>query len=302
MADTQVAEDSDQGGGGPTPVSAIVTTFNEAHNIAECLEGLQWCDEVLVVDSYSTDGTVEIARGFDKVRLVQHEYFGGSAQKNWALSRVRHDWVLILDADERCTDELRDELQGILRAGPDHEAYVMRRRCYFLDRELKHSGWSNDSVVRLFKRENLRYRNKRVHARVVDRNLNAVRERAHPIRADLTHYMVQDLGEYLDRTKRYALWGAAQAWREGRRTRGWEIFKRSVWRFLRTYVFQQGFRDGAHGLVFCMIQGIATFQKWAWLWGWQREVALGRTPALPEFDEDPDVWFEGDQLPSTGKA
>ena len=100
-------------------ISAIVTTFNEEEHVAACLESVAWCDEILVVDSYSTDRTVELAEGFEKVRLFQHEYHGGAAQKNWALQRARHEWILIFDADERCTPELRDEIQRLLEADPD---------------------------------------------------------------------------------------------------------------------------------------------------------------------------------------
>jgi glycosyltransferase involved in cell wall biosynthesis len=87
-------------------VSAVVTSFNEEHNIADCIESLLWCDEIILVDSFSTDRTPEIARSFDKVRFFQRAYFGAGAQKNWALQHVRHEWVFLLDADERCTPEL----------------------------------------------------------------------------------------------------------------------------------------------------------------------------------------------------
>ena len=95
-------------------ISAIVTTFNEADSIAECLESLAWCDEILVVDSDSTDATRDIARRYDCVRVFQRTYLGAASQKNWAIDRCRHDWILILDADERVTPELRNEIERIL--------------------------------------------------------------------------------------------------------------------------------------------------------------------------------------------
>ena len=97
-------------------VSAIVTTFNEADSIAECLESLAWCDEILVVDSHSTDATRKIARRYDGVRVLLRTYYGAASQKNWAIDRCRHDWILILDADERATPELRSEIEKILAA------------------------------------------------------------------------------------------------------------------------------------------------------------------------------------------
>src|SRR5689334_2818034 len=110
------------------PVSAIITTFNEEQHIAGCIESLLWCDEILVVDSFSTDRTAEIAQGFDKVRFVQRTYFGSASQKNWAMTQVEHDWILIFDADERCTPALQEELESLLAAGPSHEAYTIKRR------------------------------------------------------------------------------------------------------------------------------------------------------------------------------
>src|SRR3954452_22081624 len=95
-------------------VSAIVTTFNEEQNIAGCIESLLWCDEIFVVDSFSTDRTPEIVRGFDKVRFFQRIYYGSASQKNWAMDQVEGDWILIFDADERCTSALQAEIQGLL--------------------------------------------------------------------------------------------------------------------------------------------------------------------------------------------
>jgi glycosyltransferase involved in cell wall biosynthesis len=130
-------------------ISAIVTTLNEEQNIAECIESLLWCDEILVVDSFSTDRTAEICRSYDKVRFYQRTYFGSAAQKNWAMDQVESDWILIFDADERCTPALQKEIQGLVARGPDHDAYTIRRRVYFMNKVIRFSGWQNDRVVRL---------------------------------------------------------------------------------------------------------------------------------------------------------
>ncbi len=133
-------------------VSAIVTTYNEADAIADCLESLTWCDEILVVDSNSTDATCEIARRYDHVRVLHREYFGAASQKNWAIDRCRHEWVLILDADERVTPKLRRELENILAAPGSQTAFAIRRRTYALGDEVRFSGWQHDRVVRFFRR------------------------------------------------------------------------------------------------------------------------------------------------------
>ena len=106
-------------------VSALVTTFNEERHIGECLETLDWCDEVLVVDSYSTDKTPEIAQSFPKVRFLQRTYFGSASQKNWAMDQAEFDWILIMDADERVTPKLKSEILEILEAGPKFDTYTI---------------------------------------------------------------------------------------------------------------------------------------------------------------------------------
>jgi glycosyltransferase involved in cell wall biosynthesis len=269
----------------PRPrLSAIVTTFNEEANIAGCIESLLWCDEILVVDSFSSDRTPEIVRGYDKARFYQRTYFGSASQKNWAMDQVTNEWILIFDADERCTPALQKEIQELLAAGPQHEAYTIRRRVYFLDHLIRFSGWQHDQVVRLVKNGSARYPNRRVHADMVTRGPAPL------LRNPMEHYMADSLDEYIRRIEKYSFWGAAQNWKEGRESGFVQVFGRSVWRFFRTYIFQLGILDGMHGLVFCMLQAYGTYLKWALLWGWRLNAARGRMPPLPIFDENEDTW------------
>jgi glycosyltransferase involved in cell wall biosynthesis len=145
-------------------LTAIVTSFNEEKNIADCLASLGFADELILVDSFSTDRTVEIARPL-VTRVLQHEYVSPAAQKNWAIPQATHPWVLILDADERVTKELQAEVNELLRA-PDFDGYWIRRRNFFWGREIKHGSWRTDKVLRLFRRDKGRYRDKRVHEEI----------------------------------------------------------------------------------------------------------------------------------------
>ena len=265
------------------PVSAVVTTFNEEHNIGDCLASLQWCDEIVVVDSFSTDRTAEIARSFEKVRFFERKYFGSASQKNWAIDQAVHDWLLVFDADERFTPELQAEMENELRA-PRAEVYVIKRRVFFMDRVIRFSGWQNDRVVRLFRRGAARYPNKRVHADMLTRSTPIVF--AHP----MLHLMIDQFDEYVPRVVKYGVWGAAQAWRKGRSTNVFEVLLRPAWRFFRMYVLQLGILDGVAGLVFCKLQSFATFSKWATLWAWRQNERRGRMPNLPPFDEDEKTW------------
>ena len=265
-------------------VSAIVTTFNEEANIAECIESLLWCDEILVVDSFSTDRTPEIATSYDRVRFRQRTYFGSASQKNWAMDQVANEWILIFDADERCTPALRAELEEILAGEPEHNAYTINRRAYVLGKLIRFSGWQRDRVVRLVRRGTARYPNRRVHADMDHLGPAPVLENA------MDHHMVDSLEEYIRRIMKYSLWGAAQAWKDGRTSGAAEVLGRSAWRFFRTYVVQLGFLDGMHGLVFCLLQGYGTYMKWSILWGWRVNARRGRQPDLPVFDESEETW------------
>lgn len=265
-------------------VSAIITTFNEEANIAGCIESLLWCDEILVVDSFSTDRTPETVRGFEKVRFYQRTYYGSASQKNWAMDQVANEWILIFDADERCTPALHKEIEGLLATGPKFEAYTIKRRVYFLDRVIRFSGWQHDRVVRLVRNGSARYPNRRVHADMITKGPAPV------LRSRMEHYMADSLDEYVRRIEKYSFWGAAQNWREQRKSGATQVFGRSVWRFLRTYVFQLGILDGMHGLVFCMLQAYGTYLKWALLWGWHVNAARGRAPNLPIFDDSEETW------------
>ncbi len=271
-------------------ISCVITTFNEEDNIAGCLDSLLWCDEILVVDSFSTDRTPEIVRGYDKVTFHQRIYYGSAAQKNWAMDQCQHEWLLIFDADERCTPKLRREIENLLAGSPPFEAYTIRRRVFFLGKVIRFSGWQHDQVVRLLKNGAGRYPNRRVHADMKTRGPAPL------LKNVMDHYMVEDFHTYALRIVKYSHWGASQGWKEGKNPGLAEVFGRSIWRFLRTYFLQLGVFDGMRGLVFCMLQAYGTYLKWSILWSWRTNEARGIAPNLPEFDEKAETWSGLDAL------
>jgi glycosyltransferase involved in cell wall biosynthesis len=266
-------------------VSGVITSFNEEHNIADCIESLGWCDEIILVDSYSTDRTPEIAKQHEKVKFFQRTYYGAGAQKNWAMQHVNHEWVFLLDSDERCTPELRCEVENILAEGPEHAAYMVNRDVYILGKRIKYSGWQHDRVARLFRRGTAYYENRRVHSVLHTSGETPILE--NPIK----HFMVdRSFDEYAFRLAKYGYWNAAQCWRDGDRTSALEVLFRPAWRFFRTYILQLGILDGSLGVIFCLLQSYSTYMKFAILWGWQVNDARGIPPMLPEFDEDEGTW------------
>ena len=270
----------------PRPrVSGVITSFNEEHNIGDCIESLEWCDEIIVVDSFSTDRTPEIAQEHEKVRFFQRNYFGAGAQKNWAMQHVRYDWIFLLDSDERCTPALRQEVKTLLSDGPEHDAYMMNRDVYLLGKRIRFSGWQHDRVARFFRAGTAFYENRRVHSVLHTTGETPILD--NPIE----HHMVdRSFDEYAFRLAKYGYWNAAQCWQDGDRTSAIEVMVRPTWRFFRTYILQLGILDGSIGIVFCLLQSYSTYMKFAILWGWQTNDARGIPPALPEFDDDESTW------------
>ncbi|MCX5801171.1 MAG: glycosyltransferase family 2 protein [Candidatus Eisenbacteria bacterium] len=240
-------------------LSVIIPTFNEAHNIAACLDSVLWADEVIVVDSFSTDSTAQICKNYG-VRIFDHEYVNSASQKNWVLPQVSHTWVLIVDADERVTERLRDEILGLLEGGPGCDGYWIRRRNCFMGREIRHCGWERDKVLRFFDRTKGRYEEKHVHAEI------ALRGRAGFLGAHLLHDSYRDFSAYLTKLDRYSDWGAQDAAKGGRGRVVEKLLLRPPARFVRMYVFRLGFLDGIQGFMLCSLAAVSVFMKYAKLW------------------------------------
>ena len=244
---------------GRVPVSVIVPTYNEQDNIEDCLRSVAWADEVLVVDSFSTDRTLEIARRFTS-RIIQREYGNSASQKNWAIPQAAHRWVMVVDADERVTPELREEIQALLSRGPDCGGYVIRRVNHFLGRRIRHGGWARDRVLRLWDRTLGHYQEKEVHAEVDV--AGPVRELRHP----LLHLTFRSWDIYLRKIDRYTSWGAEDLRKRGRRATAIDLVVRPMARFVKRYILQLGFLDGVPGLMITGIDSWAVFVKYARLW------------------------------------
>jgi glycosyltransferase involved in cell wall biosynthesis len=280
---------------GRLPLSVIITTYNEEINVADCIKSVLFADEILLVDSFSTDRTVEIAQSFPEVKVLQRTYYGSAAQKNWAIDRVQHDWVLIVDADERVTEALAREILEILATEPPVFGYFIRRENVFIDKVIRHSGWSTDKVIRLFRKDKGRYPNRRVHADM------QVEGPTPTMRESFLHYTFRSFDQYFDKFLKYAEWGAAQAFREGKKAGVNEILGRPVWRFFRMFFLQLGFLDGVHGLVLCALQAFGVFLKYARLWEYRVRTRLGETVVLPAFDDDPKTWARAEGADGDGE-
>ncbi|MFH0938380.1 MAG: glycosyltransferase family 2 protein [Planctomycetota bacterium] len=247
-------------------LSVLAPVFNEEHNLQACLESVRdIADEILVVDSFSTDRTLDIAQRFG-ARIIQHEYVNSAAQKNWAIPQCAHDWVFIIDADERMTPELRAELRELLSSaeGPDCDGYFVFRRNYFLGREIKHCGWESNDVQRFFRRDLGRYAERDVHADAQVRDAAGNLGKSGRLRAKLDHITCapDELNRYFQRFNRYTTQAAERYHREGRQPYFWIFFLHPGWEFFKTYILKLGFLDGIPGLAVCSFCAFTRFTRY----------------------------------------
>jgi glycosyltransferase involved in cell wall biosynthesis len=256
-------------------LTVTVITRNEAANIGAALQSVAWADEVIVVDSHSTDNTVEIARKYAS-RVELREWGGYSAQKNFAADLATNDWILSLDADERVTPALATEIQGLMQRGPAARGYRVSRITWYLGRWLHSTDWYPDYQLRLYDRRCGRWNARRVH--------ESFELQGHPgrLRHHLEHYAYRDVSDHVTSIDHYTTL-AAEQWRdEGRRTNALELAVHPPVAFLRNYILRAGFRDGTVGFLVSTLNSYYVFMKLLKLWELQRKgahPAVGNAPA-----------------------
>jgi glycosyltransferase involved in cell wall biosynthesis len=243
-------------------LSAIVITKNEARNIEACLDSVAFCDERIVVDGGSSDGTAALAeaKGARVVTVTQWRGFG--PQKNHALSLASGDWVLSLDADERVSEKLAEEIKRAVTDG-GADGYEMPRLSTFCGKPMRHSGWYPDYVLRLFRRGQARFSDDLVHERVICDG--TVRRLSEP----LTHHPVERLEDSLSRMDRYSTARAEMIENSGRRVSFFSGILRGWWTFIQTYFIRLGFLDGREGFLLAVANAEGTYYRYmkAWLKG-----------------------------------
>jgi glycosyltransferase involved in cell wall biosynthesis len=241
-------------------VSAIVVCFNEEERIGDCLENLRWCDEIVVVDSFSTDRTPEICRGYTD-RFIQREWAGYRDQKAFAHSQASKDWVFLVDSDERVTAELRNEIENALvQDNGRYAGYAVPRLVHYLDRWWRRGGWYPDYDVRLFRRERATWGGSEPHEKIlVD---GAVRRLRYP----LHHYSYRNIEDHLQRINRFTSISSRESKKQGRRWRLSDALLRPAARFFHSYVLKRGFIEGFAGFYVAVTAAVYVFLKYAKLW------------------------------------
>ncbi len=257
-------------------LSVIIPTYNVEDLIAQAIKSVQWADEIFVVDSFSTDKTVQIAKKMG-ARVVQHEYIYSAKQKNWAIPQAKYDWILLLDSDEVVTAELRKTIEKLLRNPAElkkYDGFGIARKHYFFGKFLRWGGRYPLYNIRLF-RKTCRYEDRDVHAHIV-----LPKERIKNIKGDILHYSDRTLEQFFEKFNRYSTYQANYMlkihqqglkkfnWREVLNPFYLKAYLKDLWqflpftptlRFLYMYVFRLGFLDGRHGFMIALLYGFQDY-------------------------------------------
>lgn len=241
-------------------LTALIPTGNEEHNIIEVLKSVSFADEILVVDSFSTDRTVELARPL-ATRIVQREYINSASQKNWAIPQAAHEWILIVDADERVTPELREEIQSLLKQDNlPYVAYDIYLNEHFMGQRMHYSSLQGNKATRFFMRDKCRYEEKHVHADIIADGAIGV------LKGKLNHNTYRDFDAFIAKLNRYAWWQARDYEKRTGKITAVHVVLKPFFRFLKHYVIRLGFLDGFAGFAYAYVQSYAVMTRYLKLW------------------------------------
>lgn len=245
-------------------ITAIVPCYNEEKNITKALESVKWADEIMVIDSFSTDRTVEIARNYTSF-ILQHEYENSAAQKNRAIPQASHSWIFLLDADEIATSALREEVMQIMKQGTTNDAFWIRRQNFFMGRKIRFSGWQTDKVIRLFRRDTCRYQRLLVHAEIETAG------KIGRLKGKIEHHSYQqNLKTHLKKLDIYTTLGAYDRLDKTGSISLFHLGIKPLYRFIKHYVFLLGFLDGKVGFVLSVLASYTVFLRSVKLWRIQK--------------------------------
>lgn len=261
-------------------ISAFVICFNEQEQITDCLKSLSFCDEVILIDSFSTDDTVGIARNLG-AKIIQRTWPGYREQKAYGLTVVAHEWVVNIDADERVSDELRESILKVLEDDYDHKpatqriaGYYVNRVVYHLGRWWRRGGWYPEYRLRVFRKSAVSWGGVEPHEKAIVRGETA------SLSGELYHFTYKDIDEQFSRLHSLSTIVAREEYNSGRRASFLSLLINPILRMLKFYVLKRGYREGMAGFVVAGVEGCYTFMKYAKLWG--LEYQHGRASAAAE--------------------
>lgn len=235
-------------------ITGLIIAYNEEKNIKEVIECLHFCDEIILVDSFSTDKTLQIAKTFNKVKIIQNEFQDFTKQRNIALENAQNDWVIFLDCDERITPKLETEILQTVENTNAKDAYYFYRKFFFAEKPIHFSGTQNDKNFRLFKKSKCRYvPHKKVHETIeVQGSIGVLKNK-------LLHYSVADYASYRQKVLLYAKLKSEEYFISGRRYNPFLAYSKSILRFIKIYIFKLGILDGKEGLQLSKLSALSIY-------------------------------------------
>ena len=241
-------------------ISAVIITFNEEDNIASCIESIEEvCEEIIIVDSLSTDKTVEIAKQYPKVKTYSQKWLGYIEQKNYANSLTSYNTILSIDADELLSKELKESIKKIKKLEEDSfKVYEVSRLTNYCGSWIKHCGWYPDKKIRIFDKRSVKWQGELVHETLfLPENTQII-----TLKGDLLHYSYKSSTSHIERINKYSSLTAKEAFNRGKKSSIFDIWFRPKWRFFRDYVIKAGFLDGYAGYQVCKMSAYITFAKY----------------------------------------
>ena len=239
-------------------ISAIIPSFNEEDHIEAAIDSVSFADEILVVDSFSTDNTVALAKA-KGAKVIQREYVHSASQKNWAIPQATYEWILLLDADERINDALKKEIQQMLSSKPTKRGYWIGRLNHYMGQKVRFGNLSGDKVIRLFHRD-CRYEEKQVHAEVI------VPGGAGKLQNPLIHYTYKNLSHMMEKADRYTTLGAKDRLARKKSVGLFDLAFKPWWNFVHNYFIRLGILDGKVGFVLALYSSYYIFVRSLKLW------------------------------------
>lgn len=238
-------------------ISALVITLNEARNIASVIKNLNFADEIIVVDSFSDDDTASIAKSCPKVKVFQNPFQDFTKQRNFALNKANNEWILFLDADERVTEPLQQEIVETVNSSETADAYFFYRKFMFENTPLHYSGWQTDKNIRLFKKSKSKYTEERLVHEVlkVDGKVSSLKNK-------LIHYSYSDYDSYKKKMISYARLKAKELMIKGIKPNAFHYLVKPLYKFLYGYVIRLGFLDGKKGFIICYLNALSVYKRY----------------------------------------
>ena len=250
-------------------ISALIITFNEIGYIEKCLKSVQFADEIIVVDSYSTDGTYEYLLAHPKVKVIQHPFKNYTAQKAFTLEQAAHDWVVFVDADEVITADLQKEIIVTVNSSAKHVAYWFRRKFMFKHELLRFSGWQTDKNYRLFRKSKVKFSEKRiVHETLEVNGTSGI------FKSKLIHYCYRDFANYKHKMVLYGRLKAKEAFQKRKQFSIALLLLKPTFTFLYNYIFRLGILDGFKGIAVCYLNALGDWERYLELRRLEQEQAL----------------------------